>query len=68
MDATKEEQSLFDHVACNIAASVDEFSIPWALALDLIEHVLGDDMILKSILSIYSCLSLIVFNFLSPRL
>ncbi|PHU22585.1 65-kDa microtubule-associated protein 1 [Capsicum chinense] len=38
MDATKEERSLFDHVACNIAASVDEFSIPGALALDLIEH------------------------------
>lgn len=41
MDTTEEERSLFDHVTCNISASVDEVSIPGALALDLIEQVLG---------------------------
>jgi len=44
MDTTEEERSLFDHVTCNISASVDEVSIPGALALDLIEQVLGDDI------------------------
>ncbi|KAH0735418.1 hypothetical protein KY285_011125 [Solanum tuberosum] len=38
MDTTEEERSLFDHVTCNISASVDEVSIPGALALDLIEQ------------------------------
>ncbi|XP_015059357.1 65-kDa microtubule-associated protein 1-like [Solanum pennellii] len=38
MDTTEEEQSLFDHVTCNKSASVDEVSIPGALALDLIEQ------------------------------
>lgn len=39
MDTPQEERSLFDHVTCNISASVDEVSIPGALALDLIEQV-----------------------------
>lgn len=39
MDTTPEERSLFDHVTCNISASVDEVTIPGALALDLIEQV-----------------------------
>ncbi|KAF8409643.1 hypothetical protein HHK36_005721 [Tetracentron sinense] len=38
MDTPMEEQSLFDHVTCNISASVDEVTIPGALALDLIEQ------------------------------
>ncbi|KAK6774151.1 hypothetical protein RDI58_029390 [Solanum bulbocastanum] len=38
MDTTEEERSLFDHVTCNISASVDGVSIPGALALDLIEQ------------------------------
>ncbi|XP_051125998.1 65-kDa microtubule-associated protein 1-like [Andrographis paniculata] len=38
MDTPREERSLFDHVTCNIAASVDEVTIPGALALDLIEQ------------------------------
>ncbi|MCD7459213.1 hypothetical protein HAX54_040324 [Datura stramonium] len=38
MDTTEEERSLFDHVTCNISASVDEVSIPGALDLDLIEQ------------------------------
>lgn len=38
MDTTDEERSLFDHVTCNISASVDEVNIPGALALDLIEQ------------------------------
>ncbi|CAI9784122.1 unnamed protein product [Fraxinus pennsylvanica] len=38
MDTPQEERSLFDHVTCNISASVDEVSIPGALALDLIEQ------------------------------
>ncbi|NP_001313183.1 65-kDa microtubule-associated protein 1-like [Nicotiana tabacum] len=38
MDTPEEERSLFDHVCCNISASVDEVSIPGALALDLIEQ------------------------------
>ncbi|KAG5568832.1 hypothetical protein H5410_064154 [Solanum commersonii] len=38
MDTTEEERSLFDHVTCNTSASVDEVSIPGALALDLIEQ------------------------------
>ncbi|KAL0353684.1 UNVERIFIED_CONTAM: microtubule-associated protein 1 [Sesamum angustifolium] len=38
MDTPPEERSLFDHVTCNISASVDEVTIPGALALDLIEQ------------------------------
>ncbi|XAR67414.1 hypothetical protein NMG60_11002166 [Bertholletia excelsa] len=38
MDTTQEERSLFDHVTCNISASVDDVTIPGALALDLIEQ------------------------------
>lgn len=38
MDTSEEERSLFDHVTCNISASVDEVTIPGALALDLIEQ------------------------------
>ncbi|XP_077215338.1 microtubule-associated proteins 65-1 [Tasmannia lanceolata] len=38
MDTPMEERSLFDHVTCNISASVDEVTIPGALALDLIEQ------------------------------
>uniref|UniRef100_A0A5B7AHU9 Putative microtubule-associated protein 1-like n=1 Tax=Davidia involucrata TaxID=16924 RepID=A0A5B7AHU9_DAVIN len=38
MDTSQEERSLFDHVTCNISASVDEVTIPGALALDLIEQ------------------------------
>ena len=39
MDTPEEERSLFDHVTCNVSASVDEVTIPGALALDLIEQV-----------------------------
>ena len=39
MDTSEEEQSLFNHVTCNIWASVDEVIVPGALALDLIEQV-----------------------------
>ncbi|KAL3644085.1 hypothetical protein CASFOL_012017 [Castilleja foliolosa] len=38
MDTPAEERSYFDHVTCNISASVDEVTIPGALALDLIEQ------------------------------
>ncbi|KNA04536.1 hypothetical protein SOVF_198810 [Spinacia oleracea] len=38
MDTPDEERELFDHVTCNISASVDEVTIPGALALDLIEQ------------------------------
>ncbi|KAK6946994.1 hypothetical protein RJ641_000467, partial [Dillenia turbinata] len=38
MDTPEEERSLFDHVTCNISASVEEVTIPGALALDLIEQ------------------------------
>lgn len=38
MDTPPEERKLFDHVTCNISASVDEVTIPGALALDLIEQ------------------------------
>ncbi|CAH1428734.1 unnamed protein product [Lactuca virosa] len=38
MDTSEEERSLFDHVTCNISASVDEVTVPGALALDLIEQ------------------------------
>ncbi|XP_055823481.1 65-kDa microtubule-associated protein 1-like [Solanum dulcamara] len=38
MDTPEEERSLFDHVTCNISASVDEVAIPGALAVDLIEQ------------------------------
>lgn len=40
MDTPEEERSLFDHVTCNISASVDEVTVPGALALDLIEQVI----------------------------
>ncbi|KAI5438719.1 hypothetical protein KIW84_024445 [Lathyrus oleraceus] len=39
MDTPQEERKLFDHVTCNISASVDEVTIPGSLALDLIEQV-----------------------------
>lgn len=39
MDTPMEEQSLFDHVTCNISSTVDEVTIPGSLALDLIEQV-----------------------------
>ncbi|CAK9163893.1 unnamed protein product [Ilex paraguariensis] len=38
MDSPQEERSLFDHMTCNISSSVDEVTIPGALALDLIEQ------------------------------
>ncbi|GFZ12575.1 microtubule-associated protein 65-2 [Actinidia rufa] len=38
MDTPEEERSLFDHVTCNITASVDEVTIPGALAMDLVEQ------------------------------
>ncbi|KAF8391627.1 hypothetical protein HHK36_023933 [Tetracentron sinense] len=38
MDTPTEERRLFDPVTCNISASVDEVTIPGALALDLIEQ------------------------------
>ncbi|GAB2277751.1 hypothetical protein Dimus_012454 [Dionaea muscipula] len=38
MDTPDEERHLFDHVTCNISASVNEVTIPGALALDLIEQ------------------------------
>lgn len=40
MDTPEDERSLFDHVTCNISASVDDVNIPGALALDVIEQVL----------------------------
>lgn len=39
MDTTEEERRFFEHVTCNISASVDEVTVPGALALDLIEQV-----------------------------
>ncbi|KAL4580038.1 hypothetical protein LXL04_016212 [Taraxacum kok-saghyz] len=38
MDTSEEERRLFDHVTCNISASVDEVTVPGALALHLIEQ------------------------------
>lgn len=38
MDTPKEERSLFDHVTCNISATVDEVTVPGALAVDLLEQ------------------------------
>ncbi|XVF33939.1 hypothetical protein REPUB_Repub18cG0014300 [Reevesia pubescens] len=38
MDTPEEERQLFDHVTCNISSSVDEVTVPGALALDLIEQ------------------------------
>lgn len=39
MDTPDDERRLFEHVTCNISASVDEVTVPGALALDLIEQV-----------------------------
>lgn len=39
MDTPEDERRLFDHVTCNMSASVDEVTVPGALALDLIEQV-----------------------------
>lgn len=39
MDTPADERSLFDHVTCNISATVNEVIYPGALALDLIEQV-----------------------------
>ncbi|XP_022855222.1 65-kDa microtubule-associated protein 1-like [Olea europaea var. sylvestris] len=38
MDTSEEERSLFDHVTCNISASVDEVTVPGALTLEIIEQ------------------------------
>ncbi|KAL6544512.1 hypothetical protein OROMI_023374 [Orobanche minor] len=38
MDTPPQERHLFDHVTGNISASVDEVTVPGALALDLIEQ------------------------------
>ncbi|RDX72065.1 65-kDa microtubule-associated protein 1 [Mucuna pruriens] len=38
MDTPIEERRLFDHVTCNISTSVDEVTVPGALALDLIDQ------------------------------
>ncbi|KAI0511924.1 hypothetical protein KFK09_012558 [Dendrobium nobile] len=38
MDTPVEERSLFDHVTCNMSATVDEVTVPGSLALDLIEQ------------------------------
>ncbi|KAI3708660.1 hypothetical protein L2E82_37975 [Cichorium intybus] len=38
MDTCEEERRLFDHVTCNISASVDEVTVPGELSLDLIEQ------------------------------
>ncbi|CAH9108112.1 unnamed protein product [Cuscuta europaea] len=38
MDTPEEERRLFDHVTCKVSASVNEVSVPGALALDLIEQ------------------------------
>ncbi|KAK7276890.1 hypothetical protein RIF29_18036 [Crotalaria pallida] len=38
MDTNTEERKLFDHVTCNMSASVDEVTVPGALAQDLIEQ------------------------------
>lgn len=39
MDTPAEERKLFNHVTRNMSASVDEVTVPGALALDLIEQV-----------------------------
>ncbi|KAF3453385.1 hypothetical protein FNV43_RR03825 [Rhamnella rubrinervis] len=38
MDTPEEERRHFDHVTCNMSATVDEVTVPGALALDLIEQ------------------------------
>ncbi|KAK4781886.1 hypothetical protein SAY86_015988 [Trapa natans] len=38
MDTSEEERQLFDHVTCNMSASVEEVTVPGALAMDLIEQ------------------------------
>ncbi|KAG6533623.1 65-kDa microtubule-associated protein 1-like [Zingiber officinale] len=38
MDTPMEERELFSHITCNISATVDEVTVPGALALDLIEQ------------------------------
>ena len=47
MDTPEEERSLFNHVTCNIVASVDEVTIPGALAMDLVEQVIAVSALLK---------------------
>lgn len=39
MDTPMEERRLFDHITCNISSTVDEVTVPGALALDLLEQV-----------------------------
>lgn len=39
MDTPTEERSLFDHITCNASATVDDVTVPGALAIDLIEQV-----------------------------
>ena len=39
MDTPAEECKLFDHITCNASATVDDVTVPGALALDLVEQV-----------------------------
>lgn len=39
METPEEERSFFDHVNCNVSASIDEVISPGPLTQDLIEQV-----------------------------
>jgi hypothetical protein len=39
MDTPMEEQQMYEHVTCNIAASEDEITAPSSLSLETIEQV-----------------------------
>lgn len=47
MDTPEDERKLFDHVTCNISPLVDEVTIPAFVALDLIEQVIPDDILIS---------------------
>lgn len=60
MDTPDEERGFFDHVTCNISASVDEVTVPGALALDLIEqvyrHMMFSGLLKQFMMAVYSFL------------
>lgn len=64
MDTPDEERGFFDHVTCNISASVDEVTVPGALAWDLIEqvykHMMFSGLLKQFMMAVYSFLDFVL--------
>ncbi|XP_008227009.1 PREDICTED: 65-kDa microtubule-associated protein 1 isoform X1 [Prunus mume] len=64
MDTPDEERGFYDHVTCNISASVDEVTVPGALAWDLIEqvfmHMMFSGLLKQFMMAVYSFLDFVL--------